>query len=245
MNTHVLRRMLGVAIAVPLFLTCSTREKSTLCFLTSYTRTDGVVTESVTYVYEGSLLKSESRIAPGDTSVSVYSYDTGSNRVKSTTQSSTGNYTTNYTYDNESKLLSAITLGADWTLTFQYVYNVYGQLSQETKTYTTDTGTLEEVRTFSYPDIVTRNPAEVTVEISGIDTWRISLEYDDKIDPKRGFLFSIRAANNVVKETRRNNVTLDEETVTVSYQYNSEGYPVSATSSAGVSQTWTYDCREI
>jgi len=238
-------RIIVVMMATSFLWQCNTPEKSTLCFLVTYTRNDGAQTESITYVYQNSLLMSESRTVGAVTSISAYEYDIKNNLVKSVTQSPSGNYTTTYSYTSQNKLLAAVSAADDWSRTVQYTYNENRQLSRETSTYTSAAGDLVEVRTFSYPDIVTINPSTVTVETAGINTWQDSLEYDNKINPIRGFLPSIRAANNVVKATRLNILTLLEETHTTSYQYNAEGYPVSATSTLGVTETWTYDCREI
>jgi hypothetical protein len=233
-------------MAAPFLLQCNSPEKSTLCFLTAYTRTDGVQSVSVTYVYQNSLLTSESRTESGITSETSYEYDAKNNLIKSVTNSPNfATRTATYSYNNQNTLVATLIATSDWTETLQYTYNENRQLIRESSTYTSAAGDIVEVRIFTYPDILTTNPSEVALETAGVSTYREMFEYDDRINPFRNLPTSIQAANNVVKLTRVYSLSLLEVTSTTSYQYNSEGYPVSATSSSGVTETWSYACQEI
>ena len=151
MKKGKLWRRVVLLLLLPFLWQCNTPEKSTLCYLKTYSRNDGTQTESVTFTYEGSLVTSEARTVSGVTSVSVYDYDGKSNRVKSTTQSPSGNYTTSYSYDNQNKLVAAVSVGTDWTLTLQYMYNDNGQLVKETSNYTSGSGDVVEFSLTSWP----------------------------------------------------------------------------------------------
>jgi YD repeat-containing protein len=224
---------------------CSTPEKSTLCFVTSLTETEGSQTRVYTYTYELSRLTTVTLSASGTTTVTTYGYDDNGNAVSSTTQSPSGLTEGTYSYDKQNKLVSAFLKSGSDETTIQFVYNDNGQLITEVRQTTSGVGDLVVTTTFAYPDILTKNPSVITITSGGGAANQVTREYDNKIAPLRSLFPTTRAVNNVVKETSLNGTTLEETTTTITYQYNPEGYPVSSISSSGRTQVWVYDCREI
>jgi YD repeat-containing protein len=224
---------------------CATPEKSTLCFVTSLTETEGSQTRVYAYTYEFSRLTTVTLTESGTTTVTSYGYDANGNVASSTTESSSGLTEGTYSYDKQNKLVSAFIKGSGDETTIQFVYNDNGQLISEVRQTTSGAGDLVETITFAYPDILTKNPSVITITSGGAAANQVTREYDNKIEPLRSLFPTTGAANNVVKETSINGTTLEETITTISYQYNPEGYPVSSTSSSGRTQAWAYDCREI
>lgn len=224
---------------------CSTPEKSTLCFVTSLTETEGSLTRVYTYAYELSRLTSITLLESGATTVTNYGYDANGNAVSSITQSPSEVTEGTYSYDKQNKLVAAILTGTGYETNVQFVYNDNGQLISEVRQTESGAGDLVVTTTFAYPDILTKNPSVVTITTGGAAANQVTREYDNKIAPLRSLFPTTRAVNNVVKETSINGTTLEETTTTITYQYNPEGYPVSSVSSSGRTQAWAYDCREI
>lgn len=224
---------------------CSAPEKSTLCFVTSLTETEGTLTREYSYTYEFSRLTSITMSESGATTVTRYAYDGNGNIASSTAESPSGATTGAYSYDKQNKLVAARLKSSSSETTIQFIYNDYGQLISEVRQTVSGGGDLMVTTAFAYPDILTKNPSLITVTSGGAAANQFMREYDNKIAPLRSLFPTTRAVNNVVKETSINGATLEEATTTITYQYNSEGYPVSSVSSSGRSQVWVYDCREI
>ncbi|MBL7851968.1 MAG: hypothetical protein JNN04_13790 [Cyclobacteriaceae bacterium] len=245
MSTQISRWLL-VAIVLVSGVRCSTPEKSTLCFVSTLTETEGSQTRVFTFVYEFSRLKSITLSEGGTTTVTTYLYDDkgnvgGSTKVSGSAVVEEGSYS----YDKQNKLQAATLIGTDYETTIQYSYNDNGQLVSEVETTLSGAGDVLISRAYTYPDILTKNPSMITTTVSGNAPDQLELEYDNKIAPLRNLFPTTKAANNVVKETYLNGTTLVETTYSITYQYNAEGYPVSAVSTSGKTQTWVYDCREI
>lgn len=224
---------------------CSTAEKSTLCFVTSLTETEGSVTRVYSYTYEFSRLTAVTLLESGTTTVTTYSYDANGNVTASITESPAGLTEGTYSYDKQNKLMAALLTRPDYETAIQYVYNDNGQLINENRQTVSGAGDLVVNITFAYPDILTKNPSLITVTTGGAAANQSMREYDNKIAPLRSLFPTTQAVNNMVKETTINGTTLGETTTTITYQYNPEGYPVSSVSSSGRTQAWVYDCREI
>lgn len=223
---------------------CSTPEKSTLCFVTTLTEVSGSQTRVYAYTYEFSRLTALTLTEAGQATVVTYFYDANGNVGTSVTQSPSGEEQGTYSYDKQNKLVAALHTRPDYEVEYQYVYNDNGQLITEIRREVKG-GSAVRTRSFTYPDILTKNPSVITTTVDGSAPDQQSLEYDNKVAPLRNLFPTTQAVNNVVKETSLNGTTLEETTVTTSYQYNTAGYPVSAVSSAGKTQTWVYDCKEV
>lgn len=121
-----------------------------------------------------------------------------------------------------------------------YVYNASGQLEKVT---VTDLSAISSpgyvlVFSFNYPNTTTGNYSTMTITLGSDEPMVISQEYDNKKNPLKGMESYVPyPVNNVTKRT------VNGVTVTISYQYNSQGYPVSATYSDGSVYTFDYTCQ--
>jgi len=228
--------VLGLVCAQSLLFSCDKSEKSSLCFLATYV----TQSHSVSYGYTGDTrLTTETMIVGPDTFVTTYLY---SNLGIITVSARTGagaTYTTAYLYDGSNRLLTREEDRTDEIEKVTYTYNANGQVATVTTRIITATDTLITLDTYEYSDIATKNPATITTQTPTGDVYTTFLEYDNKINPLRGFLPSIQPYSNVIKRTVNGNIE------TIVYQYNSEGYPTAATSSTGKSESWTYSCKEV
>lgn len=219
-------------VLVTMGVGCDTKKESTLCFLKTYTLTNPSGTISTTYDYQGTRLVSETTTGNGQSTVTTYIYDSLGNISVSSATTNGVALISSYLYDSINRLKRRVVDDA-MPITTDYAYNEHSQLEKVTTTVgSADPPTL--VVNYTYSDVVTRNPSMVT-PVGGSS---IRMTYDNKINPWRGFLSSIQPSNNVTQY-------ISDLSVTITYQYNSAGYPVSAAWSNGSTGAWTYDCVEF
>jgi len=234
------QRILTLVLFSVLLLQCSSQEKHTLCRLITAVETDGANVVSISYVFEGSRLTKETRIEGATTLETTYRYDVNGNVDKSTLTTGGIPISTSYAYNGLNQLVSTLyTYNGDTTNTY-YTYNDFGQLVH--KSVTTQSGGgpfLTMSAEYEYPDLLTRNPSMIT-NVAGTNSVVYSYLYDNKFNPERDLVFpSLQHYNNITQIIQGSSVE------TITYMYNSTGYPISAISSSGKTTAWTYDCQEI
>ncbi|WP_010135813.1 hypothetical protein [Ochrovirga pacifica] len=143
-----------------------------------------------------------------------------------------------YTYE-EGKIVKATYTADDvLTYTYNYTYDLNGNLASETRTDHTNSDATSQV-------LFTIVEGNVTVENRFGDDY--TAEYDDKKNPFKELYPAAYAAINVgISAVNTNNPisgTLADDSIT--YEYNTEGYPVSASYTyfdglATVDKTFTY-----
>lgn len=219
---------------------CNPTTKSVLCQLATKVTTGAGVTSTQTYFYDGGQLKSIQTSTGTDSYTTLYQYNLQGDMGKMVINVSGQTYTTSYTYDLNHYVVASLSTNSGDTIRTNYFYNDNGQLTQRYSLQQLGTPVPDTLRyNYEYPDILTRNPSSITT-MTPSDTTVVHYEYDDKINPERGLVLpTIQPFNNITRYTS------DALTYTVSYQYNSNGYPVSATQSNGVTLTWTYSCQEF
>jgi YD repeat-containing protein len=184
----------------------------------------------------------------------VVSNDLGGGVVWTYTYDSKGNIITinrisgsasQYGYDSNNNLVAEdVTFKSLPAYRMTYQYNSSGQMTSNLYTSLTDPD-LTFTSTFQYSNTSTKNPSTLVLEgllgkvvIPAITT---RYEYDDRPNPLKSFFPSITSDNNVTKSTVTNQGKTTVESFV--YQYNSNGYPTSSSSSAGMVNTFTYDCK--
>lgn len=240
---YKLIRRIGVVILLgSLAIGCSDNEKTTLCFLNTFTETasNGEVTTSA-YTYTNSRPSKWLLTLPSSQTISasfIYGPEGRLDRL-STQHSSNGLGIVDYFYDSLGRLSKEKAENAPGTYTIHYQY--YSVSQQLTKTYYVEGADTLKITSYTYPDIVTINPSVIeTLDVQTGLSETHEYTYDDKIYPLRGILPTGTYVNNITSDT-----TVGGSTKTYSYQYNGAGYPVSATTNDGITQSWTYDCQEI
>ncbi|MBL7846852.1 MAG: hypothetical protein JNL40_05240 [Cyclobacteriaceae bacterium] len=223
-----------------LFLGCNPTTKSVLCQPATKVTTDAGVTSTQTYFYDGGLLKSMQTVTGSGSYSTLYQYDTQGDLGKMIINMSGQTYTTSYTYDSKHYVVASLSTNSGDTIRTNYYYNENGQLTRRLTLQQLGAAVPDTLRyNYEYPDPLTRNPASITT-ITELDTTIVHYEYDDKINPERGLVLpTIQPYNNITRYVS------DALTYTISYQYNSNGYPISAIQSNGVTRTWTYSCKEF
>lgn len=219
---------------------CTTREKSTLCRMTTLITTEGSVTTTTTYSYENSKLKLASTTSGTTTYETAYQYDANGNLSKSIFTEGGVSRATSYSYNGLNQLVSSLyTFNGDTTI-ITYTYNDSQQLATKTSSVQIGGGPVAvSTETYEYVNVLTRNASSMTFT-SGTTTYVVTYQYDNKLNPERDLILpSLQHFNNIVKITQGGVVE------TISYEYNNNGYPVSSISSSGKTQSWTYHCEEI
>jgi len=238
--TSTFQRILTLVLFLALLPQCSSPEKHTLCRLITAVETNGTNVSTRSYVYEGSRLIKETRIDGAMTLETTYRYDVNGNVDKSTLTTHGISAATSYVYNGLDQLIySLYTYNGDTVNTY-FAYNDFGQLVNKSVLYQTGNNPIDTTsEEYQYPDVLTRNPSTITY-ISNATTVVISYLYDNKFNPERDLVFpSLQHYNNIVQIIQGSTVE------TITYMYNSNGYPVSAVSTSGKTTTWTYDCQEI
>lgn len=240
MMTLIFRRIIGIAFITGLLLQCNTTEKHTLCRLTSKLETLGASEIATSYTYQDSRLTKETRVEGGITYETAYHYDFNGNVDESTFTTGGVSVKTSYSYNGLNQLIYTLyTYNGDTTYTY-YGYNDFSQLiSKSVSSQSSGGPVLLSSESYEYADVLTRNPSKITTE-AGSNTVVINYLYDNKFNPDRDLVLpSLQHYNNITQIIQGSAVE------TITYMYNSAGYPVSAVSSSGKTTVWTYDCQDI
>ena len=207
--------------------------------LKTYTVVDLFFGTSVkTYSYNEANFVSEisEEIDGTETTVSSFVYD-DKNQVIAL-QVEAKNEETTYTYEDGKIVGAETTIDDNLVFTYEYIYNANGDLAIERRIDHTDDDDLSENK------FVYENGNVIEENQYGLVS---TAEYDDKNNPFIELYPSAYAAINVgIQSVNQNNPisgTLADDTIP--YEYNEDGYPVSASYSyydgaATVDKTFTY-----
>lgn len=238
MKRHGLSLILLACLAIG--SRCSEGEKTTLCFLKTFTSVEGFGTSSQTFTYQLSRPATWQQVLiTGDTITSFFEYSSIGLVTRLVRQYPGGPGRVDYGYDSLKRLTreDVVAPAPFVSHSINYTYNIHYQVISAV--YTIDTDTFQTY-TFTYPDTGTKNPSTIQVDLSTGATTINTYTYDDKINPMRGLLPSSQIVNNILTHT-----VSGGSTTTYTYQYNGAGYAVSATSSSGGTYAWTFDCQEM
>ncbi len=235
-------RRTGLLLLFPLFLFQCTKkdEAGSFCRLNSLTVVNPAITLTVTLEYTNNLLTKQTMSGLGNVQTITWAYDSNGMMKTMTMEYPGGSQVTTFTLDGSNRIASSVTTGTT-PQSAVYAYNASGQL--ETVSITDLSATpgspgYVTVMSYTYPNTTTGNYSTLTIVTGTSDPIVISQEYDNKKSPFVGLDGYVPyPVNNVTKRTE-NGVTL-----TISYQYNSQGYPVSATDSNGSTHTYNYTCQ--
>ncbi len=230
-------------ISLALFIiisSCETDPTSLLCRLTSLTIVDGGSPVTQTYVYDGGKL-SRMTSTSGDDSFQInYQYDDEGDLAKTFLIVSGDSVVTSYSHNNLHYVVASLFAHNGDTTETTYEYNLNGQLIRQRQDVVSAGVPAAIVTTYyTYPDLSTHNPSIIaTVDIA--DSVVVHYEYDNKINPERGlYLPNIQPYNNITR------VTGPTYEYAITYQYDSNGLPVSSLSTTGRTQNWVYICQVL
>lgn len=226
--------------AILFIVGCGSDPKTLLCQPSLQTIVDGGSTTTQAYTYVGGKLTLTVTTSGGDMFQTIFVYNLDGDLGKSIQTANGDTATTSYTHSADHLLLASLLTHNGDTVRVNFLYNDNRQLVRQDK-FIQDLGgsEIEEKLYYTYPDLLTHNPSSIaTVNLA--DSVVVLYEYDNKINPEREFFLpTIQPYNNITK------VSAPAFTYTVSYQYDGNGYPISSTTSTGITKTWTYFCQEF
>lgn len=207
------------------------------------TTTIGAAT-STAYTYDADfhVISSVSTTTGGSSSevvTTTYTYDAAGDVTAASTNSSlSGNSNSTYVYDIAHNLIQADHFKNGIHLdNYFYVYNSTLQLTSVQYTIFIGAGTSVTTTSYQYATPVSRNPTKAT---SSGSTWEF--QYDMKPNPLKVLFVSTQPDNNVTKVTF-SNVGGPTTQIAYTYQYDTNGFPVSSISTDGVTKTFSYNCK--
>jgi len=214
--------------------------------LKTYTVADSFRGNSVsTYSYNDANFVSEisDEIDGTETIVSSFVYD-DKNQVIAIQVEATNEETT-YSYEDGKIVSAENTLDGELVFTYEYSYNEEGLLVREERTnHQKENPVIDDIRTFIYSD--KGNLIEFNRGTAQSTTTKAK-EYDDKNNPFKAIYPAAYAAIKVGFDgvSTNNPITRTEADAEIVYEYNEDGYPVSASYTyfgnlATVDKTFTY-----